>query len=90
MRQNTLMTSALALAAALLLPGAAFADKGGIANANGIANGNAAAHAHQNGKTDPQSAKGNDSAPVVEDEDPENQDETGGDGGEYDQEGAEP
>ena len=64
--------SALSLALAYsVAPTVALAGKGGVPNANGVANGQGSIHAHQNGKGDPQADRGNDSAPVVEEEEEE-------------------
>lgn len=64
---STASVLSLALACSVA-PTISLAGKGGVPNANGVANGKGSIHAHQNGKGDPQADRGNDSAPVVEEE----------------------
>lgn len=71
MKKFLTTTSAMAIALSFAAPTVVFAGKGGVPNENAIANGKGAIHAHQNGKGDPQPEKGNDSAPVVEEEEEE-------------------
>lgn len=82
--------SALSLTLAYsVAPTVALAGKGGVPNANGVANGQGSIHAHQNGKGDPQADRGNDSAPVVEEEEDDEGDDPADIDGAYEEIGTE-